>query len=540
LFLRGGILDVGKVKGALSVREGLEVNTLINTDEFILGFSSHPQYPVFLQHEGKKIRYMEGKKYGEDDGEYIKMEVDTESGEISIETDPLGRLPLYLYQKKDNFALFREVKALYPFFELTIDPVGMYEYLLFGYPLWRSTLFKEVKRVFPDFRINLNFRTGEFRWSDKNPIFETKGNGCSIEELSELLLASTARRSGEQNYLFLSGGMDSRLVGAALSREGVNFTPIFFVLRDGTYSEEREIARQLSRLFKKDLIEFEIQSNGNYIKTLARMKDGLNSAGAFMLHLFELLHPQKGVFFTGDGGDKVLPDLRPPRKLASVSGLIQYILEENALINPSRLKSFLKFQVDIREILRDLLENYQERDLRDKYTHFLMMERTYRWLFEGEDRNRYFLWSTSPFYAYPFFTKVMALPQKEKRHYRLFGEILKKIYPEVLPVPYSKIGHDILSFRARLYFLGREVVLSLPYFLKRPIKSRMKKTPIFNPLYYLSQKEMEGLLKNRLAKEFIDRDRLKETIERGKVSKAFGETLLFLLYYLDYIEDFIP
>ena len=68
----------------------------------------------------------------------------------------------------------------------------------------------------------------------------------------------------------------------------------------------------------------------------------------------------------------------------------------------------------------------------------------------------------------------------------------------------------------------------------------MKKTPIFNPLYYLSQKEMEGLLKNRLAKEFIDRDRLKETIERGKVSKAFGETLLFLLYYLDYIEDFIP
>jgi len=82
----------------------------------------------------------------------------------------------------------------------------------------------------------------------------------------------------------------------------------------------------------------------------------------------------------------------------------------------------------IRRSVRDRLRLYPETDPASKYVHFLVYERGANFLFEGEDRNRFF-WSTTPFYSIDFFRYAMNCPPEQKTRYNLYRSFLTELAP---------------------------------------------------------------------------------------------------------------
>jgi asparagine synthase (glutamine-hydrolysing) len=86
------------------------------------------------------------------------------------------------------------------------------------------------------------------------------------------------------------------------------------------------------------------------------------------------------------------------------------------------------------------LDAYPERSLAHKHVHFLFAERAYRWVYEGEDRNRCFLWHTTPFYAPAVFDRATRAPTRIKRDERLRARVLALVAPEVANLTNASTG----------------------------------------------------------------------------------------------------
>lgn len=525
IWSRKGTPELNKFEEILKYSENVNVRIFKRGENWVVGYSYHENYPIA---EGRSF-VEEGRNYGGGNGEYVKYSIDLERNTLTVETDFLSRLPLYVYKSDGEFALLREPKILRTMGKLTIDRIGLFEYLVFGYPLGNRTLLSGLSRVFPNFKLTFNLVTGEYTIEEETPNFEEmKEEGDLIQSFIEAIRL----RIGSPNTLLLSAGMDSRLVGAGLKYLEVPFKAIFFTVGE-KYKEEIEIVRETAERLGVSLIEVKLKEDISLFERLSVLKDGLDNAGAFMLHLFDGVE-RSGIFMTGDGGDKVLPDLRPPGLIMSIERLADFVLEENALMRPSVASRLVGKKNDFKTHLIEHLLSYPEKNKKMKYVHFLIMERGFRWLFEGEDRNRFFVWSTTPFYDKVFFLTAMSIDEKKKRNYRLFRKILEKLSPSLLDIPYVRIGTSITSPKGHLYFFMRNFILSMPGSLKNLAKKMMK------PQSTLKLDREENIylhkISERHAGRYLDLDFLFKVMEEG-LPKPVMESLLNLLFYLNYMGE---
>jgi len=87
--------------------------------------------------------------------------------------------------------------------------------------------------------------------------------------------------------------------------------------------------------------------------------------------------------------------------------------------------------------LAALLQSYPEQTLQHRAVHFVVYERGRKWLFEGEDRNRYFLWQCTPFYDADFLEYGMAVPDELKARARLYRAFQFRLNPLITRIPHS-------------------------------------------------------------------------------------------------------
>jgi asparagine synthase (glutamine-hydrolysing) len=156
--------------------------------------------------------------------------------------------------------------------------------------------------------------------------------------------------------------------------------------------------------------------------------------------------------YTGDGGDKTLSALGFRYSIADEKSLLQYIMETDQIFRLTEICSILNLDKDVfTKHLESHLMRYPEVTMEGKFAHFRIFERGFKWLFVGEDRNRLFMWSTTPFYDLSFFRASMEVSQSGKDYYRLYKEFLSILNP-VLP---------------RIKYHDRLVPLSIPNSLLR-------------------------------------------------------------------------
>ena len=112
-----------------------------------------------------------------------------------------------------------------------------------------------------------------------------------------------------------------------------------------------------------------------------------------------------------------------------MKGLMRYIMRYNAFCSVETAARLVGIStIELEENIVGHLDAYPFASFDDKYVYYLIREAGINWAFEGEDRNRHFVWSTTPFYNPMLIDVCLSIPQSAKEYGGLYHHLYQQ-YP---------------------------------------------------------------------------------------------------------------
>lgn len=242
---------------------------------------------------------------------------DRKRDRLLLARDRLGMKPLFLARQPQGVAFASELKALLPVLAdgPAIDPIGLMQYLQFQFSTGATTILRGVERVLPGEAVWIErgqiVRRGRY-WSplDVRPV---EIGYDEAEQRFDALMEQVMRehmRSDVPFGLFLSGGVDSGVLLALLSRLGAGRIRTYSVgFADTRLVDELPLASAVARRFDSDHVEIrptrqDILHSLPYTTWAADelMRDYASLPTAL---LAETAGRALKVVFSGEGGDEV-------------------------------------------------------------------------------------------------------------------------------------------------------------------------------------------------------------------------------------------
>jgi asparagine synthase (glutamine-hydrolysing) len=241
---------------------------------------------------------------------------DMRKNEFFIARDRIGIKPLY-YTVHDGKLIFAsEIKAilLYPGFKPEPDLAGISSYMSYRYPIWDKTLYRNVFSLLPGHFLSVrDGRMERIKYWDL-PLFDSKndlGEQSYIEGIQKLFESAVRYRMISDVPLgaYLSGGLDSSMVAAMMSRLGGDPVKTFTIGFEDEGFNEFKFARLVADMYSTDHHEI-LLSSEDYIENmikLIRYKDApLGVANEPALHVMSRkLKEYITVVLSGEGADEI-------------------------------------------------------------------------------------------------------------------------------------------------------------------------------------------------------------------------------------------
>ena len=240
-----------------------------------------------------------------------------ETGRVFAARDRLGIKPLYYATIDGTLYLASEIKGLLavPAIRPTMDPVAVDQYFSLLYVPAPRTIFNEIKKLEPAHFINkLPGREVEVHryWSlNFSPIHDRPESECIEEFRARFQTAVRSHLIADVPLgVFLSGGIDSSAIVAAMAEEGHGTIRTFTLGFDEKFAafDERERAKLVARRFGTVHEELVVDANlRDVIERLSTVFDEpLGDSGALPnLLICELARHHVTVALTGLGGDEL-------------------------------------------------------------------------------------------------------------------------------------------------------------------------------------------------------------------------------------------
>ena len=492
---------------------------IFSEKSYFLGYTAYDEYPITYFENDEYIICLEGQIYNIDnkllnielyklagivsqsidgmkdkiikwmlntDGDFVVFVLNKKNKTISIINDALGRLPLYYYKNNQTLIISRELRFIKNLInDHSFDRMAMAQYLLFGYSLGQRTLLENIYRFEPASIVQVMFNKHQIdiRNIYKFNVEEKKNNKSNYKENAEQLVKLFNKAcknranisNGYINILSLSGGLDSRVIGACLKNNNIPFCSTTLMLSDKTNKMESVTANKIAKIFESDwtLYSLDPPKGKDYIKLL-KLKNGLNYLGmsSFLTYLDKLLetYGSKVNFFTGDGGDRAMTYWRPYKKLKNLTDLINYIISTKIVIPIDNVSAITNIQKnEIIDELKRLVLSFPEKDFNQKYIHFMIYEDAINWVGEGTDRNRYYYWTHTPLLSLNFFNYAVNCPDEQKAYYKLYRQFLYNLSPQASAVEYANYNAPLMS---KKFLLKLFIISKMPRKLKEIIKKR--------------------------------------------------------------------
>ena len=218
-------------------------------------------------------------------GNYYGVIYDHNNNNVHAFTNHLGNKPLYRYFDKDSRTLvfssdfYDILKVLNDLgINYSLDELGAYYLLTFGYMIMDTTLIKEVKKVNPGTIITYDYESlveNQYYFID-NEDYLTDSEDSIIKNMYELFTSSIDQsfskdeEYGYKHLCYLSGGLDSRMIPMAAKRLGYNnITTLTFSENN---SRDERIARKIASDMSFENI-FKSLNNGNFLKNVSEVVD---------------------------------------------------------------------------------------------------------------------------------------------------------------------------------------------------------------------------------------------------------------------------
>lgn len=474
-------------------------------DQFKLSSFHYSGYPIYIQEfkNGDYI-FIEGKIYNHEisevaasinhhgidivaeniidyDGEFIILYYSSNSGKIEIINDYLGTLPVYIYHKNADWIISREIELITKSVKkLEKDSFGVACSLFLGHPMSNDTLWCDIKKAPTNSKIDINTSLNRVEICSVKTTPNSNHIDCSTKNLLDLIKESIINRSKKTTApsLALSGGLDSRLIAAVSAESNQDLTFQTFI--DNKNNSDVESAKKIiERLDIKHKHSFyNTTSSGSKEKDeLFNIKQGLNPI--IMSDLLPFLKNNIGKsLITGDGGDYILSDITPYRKINSFKNLISELATYRSIASiETAIEAAHISKTAFLSRLETEFDNYPKSNYTEKYTHFLLTQRLTNLTIEGLDRNRFYCWSTSPYLNPKVIRCALGINQKDKKKGKLFLELFNKT-----PYKLGEIANP--NWNSNLYQTRKIGLLLFKQSLKRykPTK-KFKKSSEFEHIY---------------------------------------------------------
>lgn len=515
---------ISHAQNIMKHRENYHDKILLSNDKYFLGYVKYEEYPTEVFEDSSFLIFVEGRIYNKSsevlkkelfdlarsiaadkvpandilkkwilssDGEYVIFLLDKGRNRIIVFNDVFGRLPLYYSKNGSRIIISREIKFITKLMDsVSLNRQAVAEYLLFRFPLLDRTLIKGVSRVNAGAAISVDMNSKNVE-SLKIYSYNLDGKenfGKSVKdnanEIERLFLDSCQNRIASMKdytpYLSLSGGLDSRSIAAALKKMGVNFYSATYLNSYITTGQhEVDIAQKVAKALDLEWKKFDMIYSLEDIKQLTKIKDGLNYAGmaALLPCLRDVMdtYDVKTTYWTGDGGDKQVPNIRPATWFKNIDALRDYLIDQDCLFNIDQAAAISGFDKnELKESTLAQVEAYPTKDLLRKYIHWRLGTRAFKWLYEGEDRNRFYFWTVAPFYSYPFFNYAMNVSDGQKRYFGLYREFLISLNPRVAEIDNVNWDLPITSGVLPLRLFIQDIYQLFPLIARAGLKSVLK------------------------------------------------------------------
>ncbi len=239
---------------------------------------------------------------------------------LFLARDRLGKKPLYWTRQAGRLLFASELKALRAVLpqKPALDPRALASFLAFGFVPEGQCILHGVEKLPPAQWLSLDVLTGEVRqgryWQLEPAPDEGMAFGEAARELTELLgeAVRLRLRSDVPLAIFLSGGLDSGLVGALAAREAGRPRAITASFDAG--NDELLLARATASHIGLELTELEIDARAG-LDLLPRLAEVVDEPLADSSAIPTLLLAREArsfatVVLNGDGGDEALAGYR--------------------------------------------------------------------------------------------------------------------------------------------------------------------------------------------------------------------------------------
>lgn len=504
IYQHNGLSESVKGRASRLVDASFKIDYISKTDKLLLLFRDGNHYPYEIIDTEQFIAIVEGKIYDlidyNDqtfrnhllktykseyideslnyfqglDGEFIIYILDKKGKKHTVINDYLGRLPAYVYHGT-QFILSRDIFVLDKVTTgLMFDEQSVYQFIRLGFPLGKQTLFQDIERFPPSAILSVNEEQIKIDSFPLNlsELKDSYTDSKPEEALYEIFADAIRNRIKKEKkvVLSLSGGLDSRVIMGEIVKNNYHVDYATFNYENAIIENDVRVVKQLAKLYDKTPQYIELKEWApEFFDELASVKGGMNYVGmSFIIEFLKQLGTTHNLMLTGDGGDKTLPCLFPDKSIKN-NKLAKHILKSNRNIKAIHADDFVTFDVAAYEKeLQNYLKTMPGENTKMKYKSFLVFERAKNWLFEGEDRNRNYIWSTSPFYHPAFFKLAHSIPEKAKKDFSLFRKFINLVDPELNKLDNANWGIPLGDEKKLKRMLFKQKIKShIPFRIKR-------------------------------------------------------------------------
>lgn len=265
--------------------------------------------------------------WGRLEGMFAVAVWDRQTRTLTLARDPLGIKPLYISEQNGGLSFASELKALMllPDHEFTRDDRAVHDYFTFGHVRRPRTIWREVRTLDPGHHLTLPPQ-GEpvvgCYWRPRFKRAAVRSEGEWVEQMREMLLATTARHmlSDVPVAAFLSGGIDSSAVLAAMVRATETPITAFTIGHPGSKIDETDAARAIAKHFGCEHVvaSLPVTDAAEILSRVQRCYDEpfADMAAIPTWFVSELAAREVKVVLCGEGGDELFAGYKRHRNAA--------------------------------------------------------------------------------------------------------------------------------------------------------------------------------------------------------------------------------
>jgi len=282
-------------------------------------------------------------EYGEDTPKYLQgmfafCIYDTKSETLYLARDRFGEKPLfYSIIGQNTFAFSSEVTSLLEFHQVErrLDTESLLYFLNIGYCPTPLTAFKEIRELSPGHWMRWeqgNLAIGKYYQPNFTPDPALQHEEDAVEAVRATLQKAVRRQMVSDVPLgaFLSGGIDSSAVVAAMQRQSTQKIKTFTVKFEYAPFDESPIARVVADHLGTDHHEFVVTNGGFAEEDLWRIvrhlgQPFLDSSAIPTYILSQKVRDHVTVSLSGDGGDEMFAGYRIFQACLGVDQIAKYV-----------------------------------------------------------------------------------------------------------------------------------------------------------------------------------------------------------------------